>query len=197
MGYYDHEPTVFLQRPLVLMGFFGAGVVATAMAIGTTTGLNPIDLDTQVAHRTGSHPRASAFPGGRTALREHQLRALEHSLADRPYGVIAIPWDLVGDPRVRATLQRSATTCYIQRDLLNLYARILDGLDRDPRRYPALGALRPTSSHDLTPLLAPLRPFYEACDVIIPARNLHPNEVASLIEARLDPDQPERAFSPR
>lgn len=197
MGYYDHDPTILLGRPLALIGFFGAGVVATAMAMGADTGLNPVDLDALVAHRTGHHPRAQAFPGGRTALREQQVKALERSLSDRPFGVLALPWDLIGDPRARSLLQAQATTCYVQRDLLTLYARVLDGMERDRRRYPALGEQRPTSSHDLTPLLAPLRPFYEACDLTIPARALHPSEVAMLIEARLTPAQEPRAFSPR
>ncbi len=197
MGYYDHDPTILLERPLAVMGFFGTGVVATAMAIGADTGLNSVDLDALVAHRTGHHPRALAFPGGRTALREQQIKALEHALLDRPFGVLALPWDLVGDPRARSLLKAQATTCYIQRDLLTLYGRLLDGMERDRRRYPALGEQRPTSSHDLTPLLAPLRPHYEACDLTIQARALHPSEVATLIAERLSSAQLPRAFSPR
>lgn len=201
MGYYDPHPTLILDRPVALLGFMGAGQVATAMALGTMTGLNPVDLEARVSHVLGRDPRGG-LPGGAQALRQVQLEVLEATLRDRPFGVVALPWDLPLDPRARLLLQQRARTCAIERDLLTLYGRVLDELDRAPGRYPALGGMRPTSAHDLMPHLAPLRPFLAGADLVLDAGRLHPTTVATELERHLRaralaPDQPPRTFSPR
>lgn len=188
MGYYDPYPTLQLDRPLALLGFFGSGVLATAMALCSLTGLNPIDLDAQVAHRLGRHPRG-ASPADRPLIHEARLRALREALGDRPFGVLALPWDLPADPRAAQLLRDSARTCYLRRDLAQLHTRVLEALASDPRRYPALGGLRPGSAHDLSPLLAPLRPIYEQAEMVIEAGARHPQQLAEeLIERLSAPD---------
>lgn len=184
-GYYDPHPTLVLPRPVVLVGFMGCGAVRTAMSVGMLTGLNPVDLEVLVSHRAGRGVRGVPWPGGVKALQEARRTALDKALRDRPHGVIAPRYDLLADPEARALLQRSATVVHLCADLLTLYGRVLDELDRDPGRYPELLERRPSSPHDLKPRLDLLRPLYEQADLEVLIGHRHPDAVAQEIVRRL------------
>lgn len=184
-AYYDHHPTVFLDKPIALVGFMGSGVVRIAMSVAMSTGLNPVDLDALVAHKGGRSKRTGPWPGGADALRKLERTTLAAALRDKPHGIIALPWDLPVDEGARTLLARNAHTIYVQRPLLSLYARVLSDLDADPLYYPSLRGFRPTGAHDLKPFMDHVESSYACADEVWPAGDEHPDRVAMKLVDRL------------
>lgn len=183
--YYDPHPTLLLPRPVVLVGFMGCTAARTAMAVGMLTGLNPVDIEVLVAHHAGRGVRQGPWPGGIEALNRARRQALDRALRDRPYGVIAPRFDLLADPDARRRIHRDALVVYLCADLLTLYGRVLDELDRDPGRYTELLAGRPASPHDLKPRFDLLRPLYEQAELTLLIGHRHPDSVARELVERL------------
>ena len=62
--YYSPQPLLILDRPVALVGFFGARLPQIAAVVSATTGVPLGDLERMIEHRTGRSLSRLVFESG-------------------------------------------------------------------------------------------------------------------------------------
>ena len=188
--YYSPHPLLILDRPVALVGFFGARVPQVAAAFSATTGVPLGDLERMIEHHTGRSLARYVYESGTDALHRLEASLLKDLLKASPPPIIALgPATLQHAPSAKL-LRRHARTIYIKRDLLSLYGNLLDELDGATSRCWLFPGARPDNVGVLQPVFARYRESYEAAGTTLDAAGRAPVAIASALQAMLTTDPP-------
>lgn len=94
--YYDPQPRLVLDQPILLAGQIGCGAAAIARNVCGRTGLSFVEVDRFLEHRAGRSLARLATEQGREALARSTTTALLELVPKRPAGLIVLgnawPW---------------------------------------------------------------------------------------------------------
>lgn len=189
-SYYSHQPLLVLERPVALIGFFGARLPQIAAAFSATTGVPLGDLERMIEHRTGRSLSRLVYESGVKALHEQEEALLTGLLKDSPPPIIALgPATLQHAPSARM-LRRHAQLVYVRYDLLSLYGNLLDELDGATSRCWLFPGARPESVGAIQPTFASYRAGYDAAGRTLNADGRSPVTLAGILVSMFTMDQP-------
>ena len=167
------------SRPIVLVGFMGAGKSTVGRLLARRLGVPFADSDDVIEQRAGRPPRdifATQGEGAFRALEREVVRDLVAPSGQAGPGVVALGGGAVQDASTREVLG-GALVVYLEVS----FARVLDRVGRDPRR-PVLA--RP----DLPEVFDTRQEAYRAvADVTVATDALAPAQVAERVLAALRP----------
>lgn len=111
-------------RWVALVGMMGAGKSTIGRRLARSLGVPFVDLDARIeAAQGGSIPEIFATQG-EAAFRAQERACLEHTLRERPAGVLATGGGVVGDPANRRLLAQHAFSIYLEVPLTELVRRL-------------------------------------------------------------------------
>jgi shikimate kinase len=181
MDYYDHHPTLELERALALVGFMGAGVAAVAHGLAARTGLPLFDLPRLVESRAGRSWSQLLLEDGPDALGEAECEALRQSLRDGAHGVVALSHGALLHAGIREQLEGQAHLVYVERPLDVLFRRVVAQLREHPASIAEFMLGPPAAIDDLRPYFDECEPGYREAQSILMARDLHAQEVVDAL----------------
>lgn len=186
-GYYDPYPQVALERPVALIGFFGAQVEQVAYQLSARTGVPFLSLDRWMEHRVGQHLGRTYLERGECSTRDLEREALAHALAHRPMGIIALGDGALIDPESVEKVLAGATLVYLQCPLGELYRRIEKQMaDRPTRFFPFVTPENTRGPADLEWFFSQRLAGYRAAPLSVEIAHKHPltvaGEVAQLLQ---------------
>ena len=114
-GYYSHQQTVYLDKPLVLTGRFHSDTRRIAHFLAGQTGLVLLDVDDAVAHQLGQSIVGLRARDGQRAYLSYEASALRRLSRQRPAGIIRVGQDCFREPGVLAAVRERCEICYIAR----------------------------------------------------------------------------------
>lgn len=181
MDYYDHHPTLELERALALIGFMGAGVGAVAHGLAARTGLPLFDLPRLVESRAGKSWSQLLLEDGPRALGDAECEALRQSLGDGAHGVIALSHGALLHAGIREQLEDRAHLVYLERPLDVLFRRVIAQLRERPASIAEFMLAPPGAVSDLEPYFVEREPGYREAQSILMARDLHAQEIVDAL----------------
>ena len=188
--YYSPQPLLILDRPVALVGFFGARLPQIAAVVSATTGVPLGDLERMIEHRTGRSLSRLVFESGIEALHQHEESLLEGLLQESPPPIIALgPATLQHAPSARL-IRRKARVIYVRDTLLSLYGNLLDELDGATRRCWLFPNSRPESVGSIQSAFAQYRASYESAERTLDATGRSPVALAGMLVSMITKDQP-------
>ena len=111
-NYYEHYPTVALEKPLLLTGFPGIEYREVSRDLAALTGLPFIAVDHWVEHQAGQSLRALVESQGAAAFHQAQTSMLHKALGSRPCGSIAAGDGVLIEPaNLARALEQSVVIC--------------------------------------------------------------------------------------
>ena len=128
-GYYDHHPTVRLERPIALAGYVGEENRLLGYKMAALCGLPSADLDRLVEHHAGSSVWDLIWQQGEASYRALEHRCLKKILQERPAGVLSLGDGTLIDPANRQLVEQEAHLVVLERDLPHCFF----SLKRGPR----------------------------------------------------------------
>jgi shikimate kinase len=158
-NYYEHHALVALERHVALYGLITQETRAVAHRAAVRSGLNLLDVRRLAEHYSGLRIDEIVLEDGEEQLQRTEHEALLRALADRPYGLVAVPDSAALLPGAVERLRTNTTLVILDLDLPNLFWRLRG---RDGEGSPE----DPMAIYD--PLAGPferieeLRPFYQA-----------------------------------
>jgi len=185
-SYYDPHPTLYLERPMALVGHPGAGVAHVARAISGRTGLPFNDVPRIAEAMAGSSRARLQIESGIDALRSVEARALESALNRQPHGVIAFESPLLEYESCFEQTQRLAQTIYLRRPWPELLRRITAQCEAEPGSMPAFAVAVPPDSDALREHLAEAEARLERLETVFDADAEHASVIADKLIASLD-----------
>ncbi len=157
-------------RPVVLVGFMGAGKSTVGRLLAQRLGVPFADSDDVIGQRAGRPPREIFATQGEAAFRALERDVVRELVSAGGAGVVALGGGAVEDPSTREVL-RQARVVYLEVS----FARVLARVGRDPGR-PVLA--RP----DLPEVFAARQSAYRAvADVTVATDALAPPQVAERV----------------
>ena len=189
--YYSHQPLLVLDRPVVLVGFFGARLPQIAAAFSATTGVPLGDLERMIEHQAGRSLARLVYESGVEALHQQEESLLAGLLKDSPPPIIALgAATLQHAPSARLLRRHHAQVVYVRYSLLALYGSLLDELDSATRRCWLFPGSRPESVASIQPAFARYRAGYEATARTLDADGRSPVALAGVLVSMFTKDQP-------
>jgi shikimate kinase len=176
---------VTLEKPVALVGFYGARVRRTGYFLSSMTGLPYSDLDRQIEHAASRSLSQVHLEEGEQAWRALERDLIRRNMRERPCRVLCLGEGALLDPEVRQELLEHTTLIYVRRPRAVLLKNIHVGLREHPSRYPLMLHQFPLSTAALEPLLYRREPDYEKAHLMVDAHTLGPVETARLIASRL------------
>ena len=125
--YYDHHPTVTLDRHLVLAGYLGDETRQIAYQLAALTGLGVSDLDRKIEHHTGKSIWKLIWSEGEARYRRLEREYLESLLAQTPWSVLSLGDGALMDEVNRRRVLEQALLVVLDLDLANCYWRLKSG----------------------------------------------------------------------
>lgn len=122
-GYYDYQPLLHLDRHLVLAGLVGEDTRAIGYRISALFGLNYLDLERQIEHRSGQSIESILVLEGEETLRQLEAEAVDHLLRDRPFGIVVLGDGTLLSRAVRLELLRDTSMVSLELSLEGCYDR--------------------------------------------------------------------------
>ena len=153
-GYYDPHPVVFLDRPLVVAGYFGDETRRIGYQLAALTGLGVTDLDRKIEHHAGKSTWELIWYDGERRYRRLERRYLARLLAERPMSIISLGDGALIDEENRRRVLAEARLVVLDLDLANCYWRFKSGPLADKEYWHPLYA-GPVERFEQ------IRPFYE------------------------------------
>lgn len=123
-AYYDHQPLVTLEKPLVIAGYFGAETRQIGYRLAALTGLGVTDLDRKVEHHAGMSVWELIWNHTEERYRRLEGEYLRRLLAERPCGIITLGDGALIDEANRRRVLEQAFLVVLDLDLPNFYWRI-------------------------------------------------------------------------
>ncbi len=185
VGYYDHHPTVDIDKPFVITGFSGSRSHSVAHFLAAMTGLPLTDLDRQIEHHAGRSLALLQREDGPNAWRNIEAQLLIRALKESPPRLLAVGEGALLHAKARKAAWKMAHVVYIRRPRPTLLANIQQGLRQNPERYPIFIDRYPQDVTALEPLLATREPIYERAHTQLDVMDIQPVEVARLLASRL------------
>ena len=152
-GYYDHGPRCVLSRPVVMVGFPGAGVRRVVRSMAGLTGLPFNDVERLAEGKRGRSRWQTTQRDGFEVVRSSEAQALWQSLRRRPRGLIAAPASLFSTEWVCRGVSACAGIVFLERPLEALFAQLLREFETRPLAELEWAQRVPTESEELKPLL--------------------------------------------
>ena len=118
-----------LDRHLALAGFMGSGKSRAGRAVAARTGRPFVDLDEEIAARSGSSVAELFAAGGEAAFRELEEQVVQDVLSGGDPVVVALGGGAVVAERTRALLRARAFTVLLDVDPETMWERVA-GSDR-------------------------------------------------------------------
>jgi len=180
-AYYDHHPTLILERPVALIGFPGVEYPRVGHDLASLTGLPLIELDRWIEHQAGQSLWALLQERGPVFLRDMEARLLEKALAAQPCGLIILGDGTLIDRSSLEKVQEKAALVYFRVPLVSAYWELRRQLEeRPPGPSPFLP--RPLDHIDLLrPLFAERRPGFESAHMTIDMEAQQPEDAVPLL----------------
>lgn len=185
--YYDYHPTVVLERPVALAGFFGVELGSIAGALSQRTGLPAIELERWIEHEAGRSVSELVLVDGERALREREVPLLKRALADQPPAIIALSDATLTEYDARKLVLDRSRLIYLRAELEDLLGRIQQHLESSPGCYWPFVLRGPEHVEDLQALFDERRAGYESAELIVEVTGKHPNTVAEELLGLLSP----------
>ncbi len=185
MGYYDHHPTVQIDKPFALVGFAGSGVQQITHFLARTTGLPFSDIERQVEHDASRSLSQVHIEEGEAAWRKMERQAVRRELNSSPHRLICLGEGSLINRELADEVFAKAHVVYIRRAREHLLRRIHRGLRENPSRFPLFLNSFPISAMTLEPLLALREPVYERAQTMLDAGDFGPVEMALQVARRL------------
>lgn len=185
MDYYSYHPTVFMERPVCLAGFFGLELGVIAGIISQRTGIAVVELDRWIEHDAGKSVSELVLFGGEKELRRREVPLLRRALADTPPPLIALSDATLTEYDARRMVLKGAKLIYLKSSLEDLFERVCYALQASPGCYWPWTLQGPSKPEDLRSLLDDRRGGYESAHVVIDVTGLHPNTIAEQVLAEI------------
>lgn len=186
MDYYSYHPTVSLERPVVLAGFFGMELGIVAGVISQRTGVSVVELERWIEHEAGKSVSELVLLEGERALRQRELPMLKRALKDTPPPLVTLSDATLTEYDARRLVMVDTKLIYLKADLEDLYQRILRGLEASPGCYWPWVLQPPQSPKDLEALFQDRRAGYESAHLTLDVTGKHPNAIAELVMGHLE-----------
>jgi len=184
--YYGYHPTTALDRPLVLVGCFGAGASRVAYGLCARTGLAFVDIDREVEHAAGCSLAALFLRSGEARYRELARAALDQALRRRPPPVLVLGTETLQDPLCRRRVLDEAMLVYLRAGADELARRMQAQLAEQPTRcFPFIADAAAARPERLAELLAERRDGYEAAGLVLDIDGLHAHTLVLALQERL------------
>jgi shikimate kinase len=179
--YYDHYPTVVLDRPLLLSGLPGVPYREVGHDLAALSGLPLADLDHWVEHQAGQSLWELLQAQGEEILRHMEVRLLEKALKARPCSLVLLGDSALGRPAIREAIQGRAALVYLEVLPATFYWELRRRQrQHGPRAHPFV-PFPLENFAQLRPLLEALQPGREQADLVLDVQNRPPQEVVSLL----------------
>ncbi|MEM7355902.1 MAG: shikimate kinase [Acidobacteriota bacterium] len=123
-GYYDHHPTVRLDRHFVIAGYFVQETRQIGYQVAALTGLGVSDLDRKIEHHVGCSIQELLREQGEERYRALECRWLGRLLGESPPGIITLGDGALIDAANRKQVLRNAELVALDLDLPNCYWRV-------------------------------------------------------------------------
>ncbi len=171
-NYYEHGPLVLLQRPVVLIGFFGVDQHSLGRDLAALSGLPLVEVDRWIEHAAGQSLVSLVQKQGLAALRQLEDRFLAQALAARPPGIVVLGDGALLKEANRQQVLAKATLVYLKLSLASTYWKL---------RHQALGShpllmQPPESTAELRPLLAERQSGFDQAHLTLNMDELTPEE---------------------
>lgn len=186
MDYYSYHPTVFMEQPVCLAGFFGLELGVIAGIISQRTGIAVVELDRWVEHEAGKSVSEMVLFGGEKELRRREVPLLRRALADTPPPLIALSDATLTEYDSRRMVLKGSKLIYLKASVEDLFGRIRYALEASPGCYWPWTLQGPQQPADLEHLLEDRRGGYESANVVIDVTGMHPNSIAERVLAEID-----------
>jgi shikimate kinase len=165
------------KKPIVLIGFMGAGKSTVGRALAKLSGLALVDLDALIVQQQGSTIPVIFADQGEAAFRHYETEALR-SLSDVSPIVLATGGGIVGHQENWQLMRRLGSVIYLRANWETLRARLAGSTDR-----PLATAER--SEADIKSLWQQRVPLYEQADLIVDTDGRNVDEVVLEILTRV------------
>lgn len=185
VDYYDYHPSIVLDRPVAIAGFFGVELGQIVGALSQRTGIQTIELDRWVEHEAGKSVSELVLVEGERALKRHELGLLRKALNDQPFAIIALGDGTLTEYDGRKLVLDGAKLIYLRAELDDLLGRIRQHLADSPGCYWPFVLKEPEVVDDLVALFDERRAGYESAEIIVDVTGKHPNKVADELLAHL------------
>lgn len=177
-GYYDHHPSLLLERPVAVVAFFGQTQRRAAHHVAARTGLPLHDLDRLIEHEAGQSLWDLVRAAGETGLRQLESRLLRQALRSRPPGLIALGDGALIQPANQEVVLAEATLVYLQRDLPGTYWHLRELESREGRIWDPFLPHPLDRLELLQPAFKLRRPGYERAPQRLDLAGKTPGQVA-------------------
>ena len=184
--YYSPHPTMILNRPVALGGFWGSQITETVVGIASVTGIPIIDVERRLEHHVGMRLQHYVDSFGLQeliALEEQELPKMIPKTGMPP--LIALQPLTLMSKKNRSYLRKTTDMYYLEKSIFVLFANILEVLDRsDQTRFFHIPVQNP---RDLSQISHLLKKFKLDCRKIsnIVEANMHPLKVAQKLHLTL------------
>ena len=166
-NYYEHYPTVALEKPLLLTGFPGVEYREVGRDLAALTGLPFIAVDQWVEHQAGQSLRGLAESQGAASLHQAQTAMLHKALESRPCGIIAVDDGVLIEPANLARALEQSVVIGLRLSLAAVYWELRRRL-RQHGSLPQPFLPCPLDGiEQLRPLFAVRRESYQSAHVTI------------------------------
>lgn len=123
-GYYDHGPTVHLDRPVALAGYLTEETRVVGYRLAALLGLPSIDLDRRIEHLSGRSVWSLLWDESEARYRQLERQELRRAVRERPCGILSLGDGTLLDEENRDLLHRHSHLVAIDLDLANTYWRL-------------------------------------------------------------------------
>ncbi len=184
--YYDPQPRIVFDRPLVLVGHPAAGVEQIGRAMSGRTGLTFSHVERSAEASAGAARSRLLVESGLATLRAFERRALERAVRRRPCGIVVMESALLENLEIAFWLEARTRAVYVRRGLDHLLSRIEVRLQNAPGSLPEFLLGVPRESEALREYLRPREAGLAALSTVFEAGDQHPTRVAAQLLASLD-----------
>lgn len=123
-GYYDHGPTVDLDRPVALAGYVTEETRVMGYRLAALLGLPAVDLDRRIEGQTGRSVWSVIWDDTEVRYRQLEREHLRRALGERPCSIVTLGDGTLMDPTNRALVLRESHLVALDLDLPNCYWRL-------------------------------------------------------------------------
>ena len=166
-GYYDWAPARPLTQPLVLSGFLGARLGKVANVLSGMTGYRLVDVPRGVEHLAGQTLGALMVAEGIPAIEAYEKSIMDQALRVPPPPIIALSHRSLLDRDLRARIARETTHVYVKVSLDTAVQRVRRAIGENGATHYAWFEGVIPDHDDLRKRFLPLRPAYEAADIVV------------------------------
>lgn len=122
--YYDPQPTIELDRHVVLAGYVSTETRIIGQRLAALTGLRSSDLDQLIEHHVGKSIWQLIWSEREERYRQLEREHMRRALRDRPFGILTIGDAALADPFNRRLLLAETHLVALNLDLANCYWRL-------------------------------------------------------------------------